>query len=94
MAISSLKTQDGVHFLTAELNGDVIADRDLEAAWQEWDVLPDPFGDASVVVLKSAHGKYLSAYSPEYCAAVEPAAGHGQGDGRTSRRLGTLARGA
>ena len=70
MAISTLKTQDGVHFLTAELNGDVIADRDLEAAWQEWDVLPDPFGDGNVVVLKSAHGKYLSAYSPEYCAQL------------------------
>jgi hypothetical protein len=68
--ISTLKTQDGVHYLTAELNGDVVADRDLEAAWQEWDVLPDPFNDPSVRVLKSAHGKYLSAYSPEYCAQL------------------------
>ena len=70
--ISTLRTQDGVHFLTAELDGTVNATRTEEqlGAWQEWDVLPDPDGDPAVRVLKSAHGTYLSAYSPDHCVAA------------------------
>jgi hypothetical protein len=67
---TTLQTQDGTHYLTAELNGDVVADRTTQDAWQWWTVEPDPNGDPSVCGLKSAHGKYLSAYPPEYCAQL------------------------
>lgn len=70
MNTTTLRTQDNIHYLTAELNDDVNATRDEAFAWQEWDVLPDPFGDPSVRLLRSCHGKYLSAYSPEYCAEL------------------------
>lgn len=70
--ISTIRTQDGVHFLTAELDDSVNCTRtETElGAWQDWDVLPDPFGEANVRVLKSCHGLYLSAYRPEYCAEI------------------------
>lgn len=70
--ISTLRTENGVHYLTAELDGSVNAtrtDADL-GAWQDWDVLPDIWGDAGVRLLRSAHGKYLSAYDAAYCVQI------------------------
>lgn len=54
----SFKTHDGKHFLCAELDGRVVADRRTAGAWETWTVEPRGGGR---VALKSAHGRYLCA---------------------------------
>lgn len=54
---TSLRTHDGVHVLTAELDDTVVATRTEPAAWETWQVEQVEGG----VALKSAHGRYLAA---------------------------------
>jgi hypothetical protein len=54
----SFRTWDGVHYLCAEPEGLVIANRTAVGPWEEWTVEHYPGGD---VALKSAHGRYLCA---------------------------------
>lgn len=54
----SFKTDDGRHYLCAEPDGRVVADRTAVGAWEEWAVEPL---DGGAVALKSAHGRYLCA---------------------------------
>lgn len=54
----SLKTHDGVHFLCAEIDGRVVADRTAVGEWEQWTVVTVRPG---VIGLRSAHGRFLSA---------------------------------
>lgn len=54
----SFKTADGQHYLCAELDGRVVADRTAEGAWELW-TLAHLGGDT--YTLRSAHGGYLCA---------------------------------
>ena len=56
--MSTLRTHDGTHYLCAELDGRVVADRTEAGEWEQWTV-ESQGGD--LVALKSAHGKYLCA---------------------------------
>jgi len=55
------------HYLTAELDGTLAADRLEAGPWEQWTVEDHPSGGFA---LRSAHGGYLSAYSPEHCASL------------------------
>lgn len=55
--VVSFATHDAQHVLTAELDGQVVADRTVADAWEQWQI--EPQGDG--VALKSAHGRYLAA---------------------------------
>jgi hypothetical protein len=57
---TTFRTSDGTHYLTAELDGTVVATRPEAHAWETWAVtfLDDARTRAS---LCSAHGKYLTA---------------------------------
>lgn len=55
--VVSFTTHDAQHVLTAELDGQVVADRTVADAWEQWEVAPVDGG----VSLKSAHGRYLAA---------------------------------
>ena len=54
----SFKTHDGTHFLCAEPDGRVVANRTAAAAWETWTV--ERRSDGAVALL-SAHGRYLCA---------------------------------
>lgn len=54
---TSLQTHSG-HYLCAEPDGRVVADRTEAASWETWDVEPQAVG---LVALRSAHGRYLCA---------------------------------
>lgn len=54
----SFRTSDGLHYLCAEPDGRVVADRTAVGAWEEWTLEPQSGGQ---VALKSAHGRYLCA---------------------------------
>ena len=54
----NFKTYDGVHYLCAELDGRVVADRTEPRSWEHWTLEPQAGGQ---VAFKSAHGKYLCA---------------------------------
>lgn len=55
--VVSFATHDAQHVLTAELDGQVVADRTVADAWEQWQIEPQSDG----VALKSAHGRYLAA---------------------------------
>jgi hypothetical protein len=54
----TLRTADGEHYITAELDGTVWANRTEAHAWEQWMV---EYLDGGLVALHSAHGRYLSA---------------------------------
>jgi hypothetical protein len=54
----SFQTHDGQHYLCAEPDGRVVADRTAVGAWEEWEVEHLAGGQ---VALRSAHGRYLCA---------------------------------
>jgi hypothetical protein len=54
----SLKAHDGQHYLCAELDGRVVANRQEDGPWERWTVEAMHGGQ---VALKSAHGRYLCA---------------------------------
>jgi hypothetical protein len=54
----SLKTHDGLHYLCAEPDGRVVADRTAVGEWEQWTVVTVRPG---VIGLRSAHGRFLSA---------------------------------
>lgn len=54
----SFRTWDGQHYLCAEPDGRVVADRTAVGAWEQWTV---EHMDGGAVALRSPHGKYLCA---------------------------------
>ena len=62
----TLQTSTG-HYLTAELDGTLAANRLEAGPWEQWTVEPVAPG---VYALQSCHGGYLSAYTPEHAAAM------------------------
>lgn len=68
----SFKTQDGRHYLCAEPDGRVVADRTAVGGWEEWTVEYFTGGD---VALKSAHGRYLCAEPDGSVVADRPHVG-------------------
>lgn len=54
----TLRTHDGVHYLTAEPDGRVVADRTEAGPWEQW-TIQDAGG--GLVSVQSAHGLYLCA---------------------------------
>lgn len=64
--LTTLQTHDGAHYVCAEIDGRLVADRAAVGAWEEFVVVSVEPG---VVALQTVHGGFLSALDEETCAA-------------------------